>query len=570
MSTIANLLIKIGVDADEAQRQLSGFGSKARSGLNKAFLPALAVLGAAGVAAKGASAEAVNLGEAQNAVSVVFGKSAGVINAFAKGAARSAGLSMLQASQAAVPLGASLQNFGFSTQDAAKNTVVLTKRAADMASVFNTSVPEALEAIQAGLRGEADPLEKFGVGLSDAAVRAKAVEMGLAKTTSGVSEHGKMQARVALLLQQTNKYQGDFARTSGSAANAARINAAEAANLQASYGKGLIPVLSLYQSVVGGLLGFMGRHQTATKVLIGVIVGLAAVVVVANVALKLQAAGVLAVAAAKGIATGATKVWTAAQWLLNAALRANPLGIVITLVAALVAGIVIAYQRSNTFRGIVQAAFNAVKVAVDAVRAAVMAVVGAITAAANSPVVKTLVSIYTAQFRLIVAAVRSVDNAVDLVVGAVRSAANSPAISAVRQAFGNAWSAIKSVINSAADAVSNVIAKVQSAIGWVNDLSSKVSSVVGKAGGLARKVLPGLANGGIVTRATTALIGEAGPEVVIPLTRPRRAQELMDATGLSGKAGGGGPTVNIGTMVVQDATDVERVAARLGRKLAMA
>ncbi|MQA17739.1 MAG: hypothetical protein GEV09_27820, partial [Pseudonocardiaceae bacterium] len=49
-----------------------------------------------------------------------------------------------------------------------------------MASVFNVDVSEALDAIQAGLRGEADPLERFGVGLTDAAVRAHAVELGLA------------------------------------------------------------------------------------------------------------------------------------------------------------------------------------------------------------------------------------------------------------------------------------------------------------------------------------------------------------------------------------------------------
>jgi len=40
------------------------------------------------------------------------------------------------------------------------------------------------------------------------------------------------------------------------------------------------------------------------------------------------------------------------------------------------------------------------------------------------------------------------------------------------------------------------------------------------------------AEGGIITHPTQALMGEAGPEVVIPLTRPARAAELMRMSGL--------------------------------------
>lgn len=50
----------------------------------------------------------------------------------------------------------------------------------------------------------------------------------------------------------------------------------------------------------------------------------------------------------------ATRVWTAAQWLLDAALDANPIALVIVAIAALVAGIIIAWQHSQTFRDIVK------------------------------------------------------------------------------------------------------------------------------------------------------------------------------------------------------------------------
>ena len=58
----------------------------------------------------------------------------------------------------------------------------------------------------------------------------------------------------------------------------------------------------------------------------------------------------------------ATKVWTAAQWLLNAALEANPIGLLVTALAAIVAGLIYAYHHSESFRRVVDEAWAAVKV----------------------------------------------------------------------------------------------------------------------------------------------------------------------------------------------------------------
>lgn len=53
------------------------------------------------------------------------------------------------------------------------------------------------------------------------------------------------------------------------------------------------------------------------------------------------------------------------------------------------------------------------------------------------------------------------------------------------------------------------------------------------------------AEGGLVTHPTNALIGEAGPEVVIPLTKPARAAQLMQQSGLAGMLGGAASIVNV-------------------------
>jgi SLT domain-containing protein/phage-related protein len=64
---------------------------------------------------------------------------------------------------------------------------------------------------------------------------------------------------------------------------------------------------------------------------------------------------------------GATKAWAAAQWLLNAALSANPIGLIVIGLLALGAGLYTAYKKSETFRDIVNGAFDAIKKVAGAV-----------------------------------------------------------------------------------------------------------------------------------------------------------------------------------------------------------
>lgn len=248
-----------------ASRSASGFGDSMRSAASGAAkLAAVGVgvgLGLVAVAAKKAVDAASNLGESMNAVNVVFGKAAGQVHAFAKVAATEAGLSMRQFNELVTPIGASLQNVGFSADEAAKASINLGKRAADMASVFNVDVSEAMTAIQAGLRGEADPLERFGVGLSAAAVNAKAMAMGLAESEKALSANDKAQARLALLMEQTNKVAGDFKNTSDGLANSQRIFHASLENVSAQIGTALLPALANGMQAVGEFVTKFAQAQ---------------------------------------------------------------------------------------------------------------------------------------------------------------------------------------------------------------------------------------------------------------------------------------------------------------------
>jgi hypothetical protein len=95
------------------------------------------------------------------------------------------------------------------------------------------------------------------------------------------------------------------------------------------------------------LVGWFRRHKTTTDILLSVITGLTAAFVAYKVA-------VIA-------ATIATRAMAAAAFLLNIALRANPIGLVVTALIALGAALVTAYKRSETFRRIVGVAFEGAK-----------------------------------------------------------------------------------------------------------------------------------------------------------------------------------------------------------------
>src|SRR5215831_2402538 len=85
-----------------------------------------------------------------------------------------------------------------------------------------------------------------------------------------------------------------------------------------------------------------------------------AATVAQNASLLVLRVQIAAIVAWQAIVRVATIAWTAAQWLLNAALNANPIGIVIVALAALGAALYLAWTRSATFRTIVIGVWNAI------------------------------------------------------------------------------------------------------------------------------------------------------------------------------------------------------------------
>lgn len=445
--SIGSATIGIGADTSLLQRSIE-------RGLGGAFKKAAALASAAfaGAAAGNFFKDAINqssdLNESLNAIRVTLGKGADSFIEFGKTAADRLGLTQAALNEAVVPMAALLNNAGIEGQNLSNGLQTLAQRATDVGSVFNTDINDVLEAFGAAMRGEQEPIRRFGVNLNEAGIAAEAVRLGLAKSATEVTQAAKTQAAYSLILKDTEKAAGDFNNTQNTWANLMRRVGAATDEAKASLGTALLPtvtdlankLLPFIQQAGPGLAQFgQGLADAGTQAVtffqdqvipgiqpvkdaivqlvqtaidagpglanlgqaiwdataplrdlaqniwpalfaaIGLVVTAlselgtflsqhetlvtAIGVAITTVVLGMAAwkAAVVIQTTVMAIATVVTTGWVGAFWALNAAMTANPIGLIVVALGALVAGFVLAWQHSETFREIVVATINGIK-----------------------------------------------------------------------------------------------------------------------------------------------------------------------------------------------------------------
>ena len=184
-----NIPIISSLDAkgfDKAQKEfasLNGASAKTAFALKKAMLPAAAIIGGLGAAAVPAVKAASDLNETISKTSQIFGDADESVFKFAGTAAKQLGQTKTQALEAASTFAQFGKAAGLTGKDLGKFSTEFVTLASDLASFNNTPVDQAIMALGGALRGEAEPMRKFGVLLSQSAIEAKALSMGLITTT---------------------------------------------------------------------------------------------------------------------------------------------------------------------------------------------------------------------------------------------------------------------------------------------------------------------------------------------------------------------------------------------------
>lgn len=689
--------VRKGVDqANGHLGRMEGRANKLGRILKTAFVGGAAVAAFSGIIG-GASDAQQSIGATEQ----IYGKYAKTVIARSNAAAKSVGLSANEYRELSNVSGAMLKSSGLPLAKVTTLTDKLNRRAADLAATFGGTTKDAVGAVGSLLRGEADPIERYGVSIKQSDVNARLAAKGLDGLTGSARKQAEQQERLKLLFAQTKDASGQFGRETNTLAGQQQRLGAQFANIKAEVGAKLLPTLTRLLAVAGEQLpgafatvktqaqGFadavapvaaalrdafitaLPALQSVGAFLLdhkGLVVGLVAAYATfrtVNAALKIYRATMLSIKAVQqayalgtyGMATAngglvtslaasagalrvktaaaltsvgatgkavamdlrwqvmlakqraqiiatavaqrtvalATSAWSAAQWLLNAAMTANPIGLVIVGLVALGAGLVLAYQKSETFRTIVNAGFALVRAGASALYSAVRSTLGKVGSVltVGGRVVRLYVNAHVAAFRAVVggaralySGVRSAISKVGSVISGIKgkvTGALSSAGSWLKGAGGDIVNGlingIKAAIPRAVNAAKDLAGKAVSAV--KNKLKiwspSRVFTQLGKYTGegfaLGMTSTSGLVKGASLALGDTAINTLTRSSKAARLTRrvPLEVREALirptlDNAAVVAGAGSSGPRTYYITVEVKDTMS----PAEIGRKMSKA
>lgn len=281
---------------------------------------------------------ASDLNENLNKTEVAFEKNADDVVKWSETTLKQYGLAQSTALEMAATWGDMGTSMEIPLDSATEMSKTLVGLAADMASFKNISIDRAQTALNAVYTGETESLKELGVVMTQANLEAYAMSKGIEKNYQDMSEAEKVTLRYQYVLDKTKNSQGDFARTSDSAANQMRIAQESVKELAAEFGQKLLPVGTKVLNFANDLLDSFNNLDDGTQqLLIGIgataaaagplIKGISGITNVSSKALR----GISNLTSKiKGLET-ASKVTTASTGLLSKALGAvfSPAGLAV-------------------------------------------------------------------------------------------------------------------------------------------------------------------------------------------------------------------------------------------------
>lgn len=568
----ATLAIKIIGDAKDAQKALDDTSSSAQnlqSGVGKAAVPAAAAL--AGLAAAGftAAKAAAEDQAAADQLALALRNSAGASDKSIANTEKWISQTSKAAAVADDELRPALGTLVRATGDVGSAQDLMTT-ALDVSAATGKDVGSVSDALAKAYAGQTTSLGKLVPGMDKAILASgdmEAITAELARTTGGAAATAAESAE--------GQYKG------------MQIALAEA---QETIGGALLPAMSALSGILATVAEWVGENSTLFLVLGGVIAGVAAAILILNVAFKAYAVITKAISAA-------TKIWAGVQWLLNAAFLANPITWIIIAIVALIAAIVLIATKTTWFQDIwatvwgfiTNIASTAWQAIVSAAEAAIAWIVGIwqtlvaavqavwqwISNAINAvltvivAIIRGYIAIYVAIWDALRAGVQAVwewvSNAIRtvlaVIVGIVRGyvAMYVAIFEGIKSAVGAVWDFLKRAATNALDAIlvpvnairsafDRVVDAIRSVIEWLGKI--KIPDALSKAGDII---------GGIFGRSAAPAATSTGTRAFSATAAPTaRGFAAPSLSSLASASSGGGVTV-----VVQGALDPVAVARQI-------
>ena len=473
-----------GVDRAMADIQKAeGKLGKTKAGLEKAFLPATAALAGLGAAAWSAAGAAEELASSQAALGQVLGQM-GVGDATERVAAladeleRTLGVDEKLIMQVQTSLG----TFG-----------ELAKDADNAGGAFDRATMAALDLAAAGFGSAEGNAIQLGKALNDP------IKGLAALTKSGVTFTDVEKDKIATLVKSGKTLEAQeliLAAIEGQVGGTAEATADSSAKMKLGFedlketiGMALLPIFDAMNDKLAGFAKWASENTHYILILGGTIGALAGAIVAANIAMK-------AWAAAQGIIKAATVAWTGVQWALNAAMSANPIGLIVIAIAALIAIVVLAYNKMDWFKDLVDKAWSSIQEAISVVvdwfadtAWPILKKIFEFIAAA----VKKYLSIWAAIFTTIWNAMKPVLAwVVDVLWTGIETYFGliAKAVEIVGNVFTTIFDGIKVAVKSAWDFIRPIIDMITNAINAIKGAWDVVSNIGGAIGGIFGRSAP--------------------------------------------------------------------------------
>ena len=456
--------------------------TKFKNGVQSAFLPAAAALGGLAVAAWDFSKAAMEDQKSAAMLAQSLTKTTGASKAQIAATEDWISAQGKALGMADDKLRPAMQTLALATGDVAK-AQELAGVAMDIAAARGVDMEVASKAMARAATGSTAALKKLVPGLDEAVLASgdlAAIQAEVAKKVGGAAAAaadtaaGKM-ARMSLAIEEAKE----------------------------GIGAALLPIIEKVLPYLQGMATWAQENADVLFKLGVVVAGVAGAIVAANIAIKVYEGAMAAVKIA-------TTAWTGVQWLLNAAMTANPIGIVIVAIVALIAAIVLIWTKTDWLQ-------KGFKIAWAAIQTAVAAVKDYFTETLWPALqtvfewIKTGIGIYLTPWRLAFEGIKTV-------VGLLASAF-STAFDTIKTALQTAWEFMQPIldkIKGAIDAVKggmDFIGGIGGAIGGIFGRSAPMPAALGAidprsrsyvSGGVSRSSAPSIVINGAIDPVATA------------------------------------------------------------------
>ncbi|MPM06450.1 hypothetical protein SDC9_52751 [bioreactor metagenome] len=315
------------------------------------------------VAIVGLGAASSNLGmdllESINKVEVACGNGAEEVIKFSETTLESFGIAKGSALDMVAQFSDMGTGMGIETEAANDMSMSLVGLAGDLASFKNIKVDVAKTALNGIYTGETESLKQLGIVMTEANLQEYAYSQGINKKINEMTQAEKVQLRYSFVLDKTKNAQGDFANTADGAANSMRVTSEAVKEAGASIGVMLAPIIAKAAQYITDLVKKFSSLDDKTKQIILII--LAVIAAIAPVAKLIQGITLVVgglttvittITGAVNLYTGAATTGTVASKALASAMKflTGPVGIVITIITALVAAFIYFWNTSDEFR----------------------------------------------------------------------------------------------------------------------------------------------------------------------------------------------------------------------------